>query len=170
MLRSKIELFQGLPIFRGLSENQLGFIVNAGAKAFFETGENLISKDERGDTAFLIMTGTARCLQFPGAPAASENVEPGSLVGELAMLVDTVHPFTVQARDRVRAFALKRESLRRVMEREPGIAQQISNNLVLRLQNFARDLRRLDNFLAGIEASPSLAEDVLRLQQSKATA
>jgi CRP/FNR family transcriptional regulator, cyclic AMP receptor protein len=166
MLRSKIELFQGLPIFSGLSEKQLGLIVNAAVKVFFEAGENLILKDERGDTALLIMTGAARCLQFPGAPAASENIEPGSLVGELAMLVDTVHPFTVQARDRVRALALKRGALKRVMEREPAIAQKISNNLVLRLRNFARDLRRLDNYLAEIEASPSQAENAYRLRES----
>lgn len=166
MLRSRIELLRSLPIFKGLSEKQLGLIVNAGEKAFFEAGENLISKDERGGIAFLIMTGSARCLQFPGAPAASGNIEPGSLVGELAMLVDTVHPFTVQARDRVRALALKREALKQAMEREPAIAQLISNNLVLRLQNFASDLRRLDDLLAEIEASPSQAGNVQRLQET----
>lgn len=171
MLRSRIELLQSLPIFKGLSERQLDTIANTGAKAFFEAGDNLISKDESGDTAFLIMTGAARCLQFPGGPAASEKIEPGSLIGELAMLVDTVHPFTVQAFVRVRALALKREALARAMEQEPAIAQQISANLTSRLQEFARDVRRLDSFLAKIEASPSLEAGVQpRLRGSQAAA
>ncbi len=153
MLGPKIELLENLPIFGGLSKAQLGSIVNAAPKAFFEAGDNLITKDQPGDTAYLIMTGTAQCLNFPGTPAAGDKIEPGSLVGELAMLAETVHALTVQARARVRALALKREALRHTMKRDPAIAQRISDNLLLRLQTFASDLRRLDDFLAGIEGS-----------------
>ena len=38
-----------------------------------------------------------------------------------------------------------------VMQRDPVIATQISDNLLVRLQSFASDLRRLDNYLAQIE-------------------
>ncbi len=160
MLGSKIELLENLPIFGGLSNAQLGAIVTAAAKAFFEPGDNLITKDQPGDAAYLILTGTAKCIHFPGNPAAGDKIEPGSLVGELAMLADTVHAFTVQAKVRVRALALKREALKRTMERDPAIAQQISDNLVARLQIFANDLRRLDRFLADIEGSPHLESGV----------
>ncbi|MGO8778589.1 MAG: cyclic nucleotide-binding domain-containing protein [Rhodomicrobium sp.] len=153
MLGSKIELLEDLPIFRGLSATQLGSIVGAGAKAFFEAGDNLITKDQLGNTAYLILSGTARCVHFPGTPAAGDKIEPGSLVGELAMLVDTVHTLTVQAKVRVRALALTREALKYTMERDPAIAQQIADNLLARLQTFARDVRRLDKLLANIEGS-----------------
>ncbi len=153
MLGSKIELLENLPIFRGLSTTQLGWIVSAGAKAFFEAGDNLITKDRPGDTAYLILSGTARCVHFPGTPAAGDKIEPGSLVGELAMLVETVHTLTVQAKVRVRALALRREALKYTMELDPAIAQQISDNLLARLQTFASDVRRLDNLLAHIENS-----------------
>ncbi len=160
MLGSKIELLENLPVFRGLSEKQLGIIVGVAVKAFFETGENLITKHEPGDTAYLILTGSAKCLNFPGAPAAGDKIEPGSLVGELAMLVGTVHALTVQAKVRVRALALKRQALKQAMESDPAIARQISDNLLVRLQAFASDLRRLDNFLANIEGSPLLEGSV----------
>jgi len=156
MLDPKIELLENLPIFRGLSQKQLGSIVEVTTKAFFEAGDNLITKDFPGATAYLIMTGAAKCLHFPGTPAASGQIGAGSLVGELAMLVDTVHSLTVQAKVRVRALALRREALKRAMERDPEIAQQISDNLLLRLQSFARDLHRLDDFLAQVEAAASL--------------
>jgi CRP/FNR family transcriptional regulator, cyclic AMP receptor protein len=160
MLGSKIELLENLPIFGGLARAQLGSIVDAASKAFFEAGDNLITKDQPGDTAYLIMTGSARCVHFPGTPAAGDEIEPGSLVGELAMLADTVHAMTVQAKVRVRALALRREALRRIMVRDPVIAQQISDNLLARLQTFASELRRLDNLLANIEGSPLLEGDV----------
>jgi CRP/FNR family transcriptional regulator, cyclic AMP receptor protein len=151
MLGSKIELLERLPIFRGLSLNQLGFIADASDKAYFEAGENLIAKDEPGDRAYVIMTGTARCLHFPGAPASADQIGPGMLVGELAMLVDTIHALTIQAKDRVRAIALHRKGLALIMEQDPAIAQQIAGNLLTRLQYLGRDMRKVNLFLTQVQ-------------------
>lgn len=150
---SKIELLEKLPIFKGLSRKQLGTIADAGVKTFFEAGENLIIEDQPGDTAFVILTGTARCLHFPGPPSASDIIGPGSMIGELAMLSDTVHALTVQASGRVRALALHRDAVKQAMEADAAIAQQISENLLSRLNNFARDLRGLDGFLSQLESA-----------------
>ena len=148
MLVSRIELLERLPIFWGLSQKELGLIAGISGKVYFQTGENLIVKDQPGDRAYVIMTGTARCLHFSGAPASAGELGPGMLVGELAMLVETVHPLTVQATDRVRAIALHRDALTMVMGQAPAIAQQIAENLLIRLQAFGRDLRKVNQFLA----------------------
>jgi CRP-like cAMP-binding protein len=147
----KIELLGNLPILKGLSKEQLVSILNMATKAFFEPGDKLLTKDEAGETAFLIMTGTARCLHFPGSPATGGNIGPGTLVGELAILVDTIHPFTVEAKERVRAMGIHRAALRRLMERDPEIARTISDNLLVRLQALASELRRVDILLAKAE-------------------
>ena len=149
----KIELLEKLPIFKGLTKAQLGSIVDAGEKVFFETGENLIVKGQQGDTAFVIMTGTARCLHFPGTPSPNDPIGPGSLVGELCMLSETVHALSVRALERVRALAIGRDALKGVMQADAAIAQQISDNLLGRLSNIARDLRRLDGFLSQLEST-----------------
>jgi CRP/FNR family transcriptional regulator, cyclic AMP receptor protein len=166
MLGSKIGLFEALPIFDGLSRRQLGSIVDVTSKAFFTAGDHLITKDSPGDTAFLIMTGAARCLQFPGILTAAERIGPGALLGEMAMLVDTVHVLTIEATERVRALALHREALKRAMQQEPAIAQQISENLLSRLQSFAQDLRRVDGFLARLE-NPEASNGVTLLPPEK---
>jgi CRP/FNR family transcriptional regulator, cyclic AMP receptor protein len=153
MLDQKIELLEALAIFKGLSKRQLAYILDVTVKVYFEHGDNIVSRNYRGDTAYLILTGAARCLDFPGNPNACQRIEAGSLVGELAMLVDTVHSLTVQARTRIRALAFRRHALKWVMEHDPAIAQHISDNLLIRLQSFAGDLRRLDDFLACIEGA-----------------
>lgn len=150
MLASRIELLERLPILNGLSQEQLGSIAGVSEKAFFEAGENLIAKDEPGDAAYVIMTGTARCLHFPGAQASGDKIGPGVLVGELAMLIDTVYALTVQAKGRVRALAIRRDALTSVMERDPAIAQQIAENLLARLRAFSHDMRKVDDFLAQV--------------------
>ena len=157
MLGQRIELLEALPIFRGLSKKQFSRILDVAVKAYFEAGDNLVTRDNPGDTTFLILTGTARCLDFPGNPEASEQIGPGCLIGELAMLVETAYSLTVEAGTRVRALAFQRNAIRWVMERDPAIAARISDNLLVRLHSFANDLRRLDNFLAEIEcAAPSM--------------
>jgi CRP-like cAMP-binding protein len=153
MLGQKIELLGALPIFRGLSTKQLSRIVDVSVKWYFEAGEDLIFRGRSGNAAFLIVSGIAQCLDFPGNPKAGEHIGAGSLVGELAMLAETAYSVTVRARTRVRALSLQREALRWVMERDPSIAQKISDNLLLRLRSFASDLSRLDDFLEKIELS-----------------
>ncbi len=153
MLDPKIGLLENLPVFKGLSSKQIGSIVNVGSKAFFQAGETLIVKDTAGDRAFLILTGVAECLGFQLPPGQQGTIGPGVLLGELAMLVETVHPFTVQARERVRAFAIHREALRRAMQNDPGIAQQIAENLLTRLRDFAQDLHKFDRLLAKVEGT-----------------
>jgi CRP/FNR family cyclic AMP-dependent transcriptional regulator len=169
MLGHTIGFLEALPIFRGLSRRHLGYVLDLSPKVYFEPGDNLIVKNDRGDTAYLILTGTARCLDFPGAPAASERIGPGCLAGELAMLVETVHSLTIQADTRVRALAFRRDAMTYLMMRDPFIATQISDNLLARLQSFAGDLRRLDKYLAKIEEFPSAGYGIPAPPRPRAT-
>ncbi|KAI93743.1 protein kinase [Rhodomicrobium udaipurense JA643] len=84
----------------------------------------------------------------------SEPIGPGTLIGEMAMLVETVYPLTVEASERVRALALRRGRLTRVMQRDPGIARQLADNLLLRLRSFAQDLRNFELLLEQKENTP----------------
>ena len=170
MLGYTIGFLEALPIFRGLSRRHLGYILDVAPKVYFEPGDNLIVKNYRGDTAYLILTGAARCLNFPGTPAASERIVPGCLVGELAMLVETVHSLTVQANARIRALAFRRDAMKWVMQHDPVIAAQISDNLLVRLQSFSSDLRRLDNYLAHIEESAPEDYNIRALPEPRAAA
>ncbi|MBT3071760.1 cyclic nucleotide-binding domain-containing protein [Rhodomicrobium sp. Az07] len=159
MLDAHIELLRALPIFRGLGEKQLAAILDVGKKVYFEPGHVLTRKDVAGDCAFLVLSGAVRCKDFPGMATGSEPIGPGALVGEMAMLVDTVYPLTVEATERVRALALQRSRLTRVMRRDPGIARQLADNLLLRLRSFARDLRHFELQLEQKEdASPPAAQ------------
>ncbi len=151
MLDQKIELLQQVPLFAGLGEDQLKAVSEAGEKRFFEAGEDLIAQGEKGEAAFLILTGKASCAIIVKGQALIEDLWPGTLVGELGMLVETVHTVTVTANERLRALAFTREAFRLVMEEHPGVAKHISEKLLLRLHGLAAQLREVDNKLAQIE-------------------
>jgi CRP/FNR family transcriptional regulator, cyclic AMP receptor protein len=151
MLDHKIELLKQVPFFDGLGESQLGIIAEAGEKCFFEAGENLIAQDEKGDRAFLIMSGKASCVRYEHGQPFAQDLWPGTLVGELGMLVETVRCVTVTASERLRALAIRREVFRTVMEAHPQIAIHISNKLLKRLHALATELREVDKKLANGE-------------------
>ncbi len=106
MLDSKIELLQNVPLFIGLSEEQLSAIADASQKTFFEAGDNLITEGETGDTAYLILTGKAGCPKFENGELLEQDLWPGTLIGEIAMLVETIHNVSVTAKERLRALAI----------------------------------------------------------------
>jgi len=164
---AEIELLETLPLFKGLSRRQLRYIIDIAEKIFFEPGEDLITRNLKGTAAYLVLSGTARCLEFPGTPAASETIGPGCLVGEVAMLIENIHAMTIQARTRVRALEFSRSAFTWVMQRDPAIAEQISENLLDRLQNFASDLKRLDDFLSYIEDAAPLVYRVRTLPEQR---
>ncbi len=151
MLEWKIELLQNVPIFRGLSESQLRAIDDAGEKRFFEAGETLLKEGEKGTTAFLIVSGKALCPRMENGEAVTEDLWPGTLVGELAMLVETQHNYSVTATERLRALAITKDAFRQVMERDVTIAQHIANHLLTRLHGLAKELREVDNRLKNVE-------------------
>ncbi len=151
MLDSKIELLQLVPLFAGLTADELEAIANAGEKRFFVAGEELIAQGEKGDTAFLILTGKASCTRIEKGQTLNDDLWPGTLAGELAMLVETVHGVTVTASERLRALALPRTAVRGVMEAKPRIAKHIAEKLLTRLHGLAAELREVDNKLAEIE-------------------
>jgi CRP/FNR family transcriptional regulator, cyclic AMP receptor protein len=151
MLDQKIELLQNLPLFSGLSEDFLSAIADCGRKTFFEAGENLVSEGETGAIAYLIMTGKAGCQRREGAELIDEHLWPGTLVGELAMLIETVHSITVTAKERLRALAFHREAFYAVMETHPALAQHIAEKLLVRLHGLASEIRKVDAKLAELE-------------------
>ena len=105
MLDQKIEILQQVPLFAGLTVEQLEAVARTGQKKFFEGGDNLIAEGETGDTAYLILTGKAGCSRTVKGQELVEDLWPGTLVGELGMLAEAVHTVTVKASERLRALA-----------------------------------------------------------------
>jgi CRP-like cAMP-binding protein len=151
MLDHKIELLQQVPLFSGLSEELLSAVADSGRKTFFEAGEKLITEGESGSASYLIMTGKAGCPRIEGGETITEDLWPGTLVGELGMLVETVHNATVTAQERLRALAFHRDAFRSVMEAHPELAQHISEKLLVRLHGLAAEIRKVDQRLAQLE-------------------
>ena len=156
-VETNAELLAQGSIFQGLSPEQLSAIASSAKKSFFESDATIVEAEKTGDTAYLILSGKAVSRPPEGEGYVPEELGAGTLIGELAMLVDTVYSVTIVAEGRVRALAISRTSLYEVMEADPSISHHFQEILFSRLTSLAHDLREVDAKFAALEETLDIA-------------
>jgi CRP-like cAMP-binding protein len=144
-----------LELFQGLKPLQITEIVRRAEKMVYKPGQTLIAYGEQGDAAIIIVAGEAVRTKAPMAPEGQEEViEPGSMLGEMAMLIETEYSSTVVARSPVRALRIPRASMLDVMLDDPRLAEHFVAKVARRLHGIAAELRKIDVVLAETGAGP----------------
>ncbi len=137
-------------IFRGLSPLQLTEIVRQAERVVYRPGQSIVEAGEQADAAVVVIAGDAvRFTEMAPGEGASQAyaVRVGSILGELAMLVDHEHGSTVVAHTTVRVLRITREALQAQMREDPGLADHFVDRISARLRNIADELRALDQEL-----------------------
>jgi CRP-like cAMP-binding protein len=136
-----------IPLFADLKSMQITEIGRRGRRCSFDAGDVITMAGEPGDGAYLILSGDAGCRSGPGDQGALVPLEPGSLVGELAMFVEHDYGATVVARGTVDCLKLERHTLNDQMYADPDMARRISDVIRGRLGEIAAQLQVIDSLL-----------------------
>jgi CRP-like cAMP-binding protein len=140
-----------LAIFAELQPQQIGRIARRAEQCWFRPGVFITRAGMPGDAAYLILSGDAQLWPHVGPPAPHESIPPGSLVGELAMLVEHTYGADIFADSPVNCLKLGRAMLHQQMRADPDIAERLARVIRERLQLTATELRRIDQLLAQSE-------------------
>jgi CRP/FNR family transcriptional regulator, cyclic AMP receptor protein len=147
-----------VPLFAGLKPLQLTEIARQAERIAFRRGGLITEAGKAGDGAYLLVAGDAVYGREPTSAVSPQVVEPGSLIGELAMLVDHAYGATIIATSRVHCLKILRTALYQQMEADPDLADYFSTMLTVRLTHAAIEMRRIDQMLAPSHAhEPALA-------------
>ena len=139
-----------LEVFQDLAEGQLNEIARRAERIVYKPGQLLIADGEPGDAAVLVISGQA--LRIKGqADEAGEPVEPGSLLGEMTMLIETDYSSTVVATGSVRALRIGRDALLDMMLADRTLAEHFVQKIARRLTRLASELRRIESTLDSME-------------------
>jgi CRP-like cAMP-binding protein len=141
-----LESLRRVPLFAGLTPEQIAEVGRGAQRRAFSQGEVIAVAGETADGAYLIMSGEAVSKAGPREPG--KPVEPGSLVGELAMLVDHDYGTTVVAKGWVDCLKLERTTLRDQMQADPDLAERIAEVIRDRVSQVAAELQVVDRLLA----------------------
>ncbi len=145
-----VKPFLRLPLFQGLKPLQLTEIVRRADRVVYKPGDTIIQEDKAGDGAIIIVAGEAARMSGSDDGSPADTIVEGSIIAELAMLVETVHSATIVARTQVRALKISREDMQAQMADDPRLAEHMMEKIASRLRRLAIEVKAIDDALAGI--------------------
>ena len=131
-------------LFQGLKPLQITEIARSAERIVFRPGDKITEAGKVGDAAFLIVAGAAEWISSQDSDGRGEQIEIGSLIGEMAMLIEHAYGATIVATGQVRCLKLSRETLHRLMLEDRGLAQHLTSKISQRLNRVAAELRDID--------------------------
>lgn len=152
---SIVEALRRVELFDGLKQEQILEIAREAERVTFKTGDVIITAETSGDAAFVILSGEALHNRPSDKEGAAEAIEPGSLAGEMSMLIDTQYHSTVTCRGPVLAVKITRAALHAQMARDADLAERLVEKIASRLHVIARQLQKIEHVLAQEPCRPT---------------
>lgn len=136
-----------IDLFQGLSPEQLIEIARKAERITFRAGETIVRAGREGDAAYLLVSGAAVRVAGPDLGEVAEPIAPGSLIAEMAMLIDHVYGSTIMASTPIRALRLTRAAMLERMQADLSLADHLVARITERLTAVAAELRQVDDTL-----------------------
>ncbi len=140
-VRADAETLRAIPIFRDCEPVHLQLLAFSSERDQFAPRQTLISQGKKADAAYFVLSGTVELRSDSQKPGVQIGVaEPGSLIGEVAMIGGTNYGLTAIAREEVRVARISRELFQRVAREYPEFGAAVFRVLAQRLDQSVRDL------------------------------
>jgi len=145
-IEDDIAFLERIPILRQLGAQGLR-ILAIGAESYrVEPDQVLFAAGDVADGAYIVQYGSFS-LRPQWGGEADVVAGPGTLLGESALLAETVRPATATAREGVSVMRISRAMFLKVLEGYPEAAHRLREVIVARADQWARDI---DNVRAGL--------------------
>ncbi len=140
-----------IALFQGLKPLQITEIVRRSERIVFRPGQTIVEIGTQAHAAYVLVHGNAARTKGPDIDGQPESLVIGSLVGEMAMLVDTEYSSTVIAETTVRALRISRAAMYEQMADDAALAEHLVAKITARLKILAGELRAIDRCFDGTE-------------------
>lgn len=138
-LERDIEFLKNLPLLSELSPDQLRLLAFGADFRITREGETLFRPGDFADSGFLVKTGSIGLYFDENSDGPPDDVaEPGTLIGEMALLIDTRRTVRAVALERSELLQIRKALFRRMLEEFPEIALRLQEGLGERVGSFAR--------------------------------
>lgn len=135
---------RSIPLFRGVDDSKLRLLAFLSERITFDDGENLVEEGDFGDTAYIIIDGTADVvINTPAGQQRVATVGKNDFVGEIAILIDVPRTATVRATSTVLALSINKEHFFKMLSNFPDMAVEVMRALAHRLERTTRDLGKV---------------------------
>ena len=139
-LQDDVRNIASIPTLRDLGPDALRLIAFSSETRILRAGDVLFRRGDRSDGGFVILSGAVVLETGRGQPTI---VRGPALVGDAALIVDTVRPATASAREPSSVLAISRALFHRVLSEYPAGATRLRQTLATRLLALQGDLDAL---------------------------
>jgi CRP-like cAMP-binding protein len=144
LLKQDVETLRRVPMFAPVDTARLKLLAFTSQRLSFEENQVLFRQNESGDTAYVLIEGTADVLVKAGdSEIKVASVGRNALIGEIAILCDVPRTATVRTTSRVEALVIQKDQLIELLRSVPDLAVAIIRELALRLDRTNQELARL---------------------------
>ena len=149
-LASRLQTFEHNELLRHLPQEQRVRFAEHLIPSPYAPGDIIARQGSEADWLYLIREGTVDVTVENGQGNVSKVAElgPGSLFGEMALMLGEPRSASVIARTPVQAYRLDKQSFKEIIGSQPDVAEEISSLL-------ARRQTELDSVIASLKASTS---------------
>ena len=139
-LEHDIAFFEQVPTFAVLGKPALRILAIGAETKQLPSGAVLFYAGELADGGYVVQEGSL--LLEPNSPREGEQFTagPGSLVGELALLTDTVCAATAIAKGPTVVIRISRSLFKKMLEGYPAAAVKLRDIMTARLDAWTREL------------------------------
>lgn len=140
-LREDVEVLRKIPLFSAIDPSKLKLLAYASDKVEFEHGQMLFRQGDMGDSAFVVLSGTADIIsESGGEEVVVAQLRDHALLGEMSVFCDIPRSATVRANGRLTALRIGKGYFLELIKEFPELARRIIRELAFRLAKTTADL------------------------------
>ena len=136
-IEDDVALLERVPTLRLLGRESLRMLAIGSEARDVARGDFLFQQGDDADSGFVVQRGAFRIDDGAGAET---TVGPGTLLGELALVVAMRRPSTATALDYSTVIRISRGLFLRVLESDPAAARRLRDEFATRTSQIASDI------------------------------
>ena len=146
LLKEDIEVLREVPIFASVELSKLKLLAFASQRMSFDPGQVLCREGDFGDTAYVIIQGSADvCVRAGDGEINVASLSRNDFVGDMAILCDTPRTATVRASSRCETLVIGKTQLLGLLRSFPDMSIAMMRVLAGRLERTNRQLVQVQN-------------------------
>jgi len=163
------EIIKGISLFEGLAPSEIEGVLCVCERVQFKRGACLMRQGQPADSAFILESGSVEVMtRLPGGGETGvATLDPGSVIGEMALLDSGLRSATVVAREPAAGYFLERDGFHMMLAQRNRAAFTIQVRIT---QTLCRRLRELNARIIACDAPESVAPAVHETAASPDTA
>ena len=136
-IEDDVALLERVPTLRLLGPSSLRMLAIGSEQRTIYSGEYLFRQGEQADAGFVVQRGAFRIDDGAGAQTTAG---PGTLIGELALVVAMQRPSSATAMENSTVIRIARSLFQRVLESDPAAARRLRDEFAARTSQLASDI------------------------------